>query len=118
RQKDRHLQRESMVAIKVLMQAVVVARLIFKEKGRRPALTVFVANRQKLSKRWRIRGRAADCSCPGVRDRSELRIDLLAERGDRPRQRITEISVAPAAKTVPFHRDGRPEPLLFLEHAG
>src|SRR6185437_14964547 len=42
-QKNRHLQREDMLAIKILVQAIVIARAIFEQQGRGTALSGLVA---------------------------------------------------------------------------
>ena len=52
-QQDRHLEREHMLAIKILMQAVVVARAIAQQQRRRPRLAGGMATREEVGMRRR-----------------------------------------------------------------
>ena len=69
-EQDRHLQREKMLAVHVLVQAIVVARAIAQEERRRSLLTRLMTARQK---RFVFRGIAdgdAHRLVPPIRDRA------------------------------------------------
>ena len=86
RQQDRDLQREDVLAVEILVQAVVVARAVPQQQRRRPRLA---------RPAWQ-RARNAACSrgiahvdaqrlVPAVGDRGERRIERRAQRRDRAR---------------------------------
>src|SRR3546814_7517244 len=71
RQQHRDLQRKDMLAVQILVQAIIIARAISQQQGRRPPLPRIVAARKEFA----MFGRKADIHphplVPAVRDRRE-----------------------------------------------
>ena len=88
RQQHRHLQREDMLAIEVLMQAIVIASLILQQQRRRPALSRVVAALEEIRMRRRIADIDPHRLVPAVGDRRKTRIQHRAQVRDNDRQWI------------------------------
>ena len=103
-----------MLAIKVAMQAIVVARRVFEQKRRGPVLSAVVATLQESGV---IGGKArllAHALVPLVRDRRQMGIGRRSHVLDQGRKRIAEILVLAAAKPVPCHDDMAAKPFRPL----
>src|SRR5688500_6244308 len=100
---DGELQREYMLAVQVLVQAVVVFGAVSQQERRRPALAGPVAapdESRVLVRETRI---DAQRRVPAIGHRRERWIERGAQRGDRLGQRIAEILVLAAPETVARH---------------
>ena len=98
-----------MLAIKVLMQAVVVPRAVAKQERCRLGLARLVATVQKgLVSVWK-----ADVDghhlVPAIGDRREGRVEGLPQFADQRRQRVGEVAILAAAETMACHDDPAPE---------
>ena len=102
------------LAIQVLMQAVVAARVVTQQQRRRLDLTGAPANLQKTFEVRRIQFVAAHRMAPSVGDPREMRVDRSPYRGDQRRQRRGEILVLADAEAHPFHHDPRTKALALV----
>ena len=84
-QQNSQLEREDMLAVEVLVQAVVVADSILKEKRRRPYLTGIVTMLDEVGVLLRIARIDSHRFIPAIGDRDQMRIDRCPEfaREDR-----------------------------------
>ncbi|ABA53703.1 hypothetical protein BURPS1710b_A0614 [Burkholderia pseudomallei 1710b] len=109
REQNRRLQREYVLAIQILMQAVVVAFAIAQQQRCRTQLSGCAATLDEV----RVLGGKprvdAHLRMPAVRDRREVRVQRGAQRVDRARQRVAEILVFAAAEPVACHRHATSE---------
>ena len=81
-QQHRQLQREDQLAVEVLVQAVVVAGLVFEEQRRRPLLAGRVALREIGAERRREPPLLVQPFAPAIGDRREMRVERLAQLRD------------------------------------
>ena len=109
RQQDRDLQREHMLAIEVLMQAIVVAFAVLQQQRRRAGLPGGVAALQESVVAFGIADVDAHRLVPAIGDAGKLRIQRRAQLRDQVRQRIGKILVLAAAKAVASHDDAAAE---------
>ncbi len=103
-----------MLAVKVLMQTIVVAGAVLQEQGRSPGLAGGVA---ALQIRCVVGGETMfqpQALVPGVRDVGERRIERCAEAVDEIGKRILEVLIFAFAEPVPRHHNARSE-MAFLE---
>ena len=99
------MERKSKLAVKVLVQAVVVARAISEEKRRRAKLTSRMAEANELFMIWRIAGAKAHALVPVVGNRKQTCVKRCPQVGDDIRKGIGEIFVLAFSKTVPIHNN-------------
>src|SRR5947207_4315838 len=97
------LQREHQIAVQVLVQAVVVAGPVFEQERRRPLLPGFVTLLEIGGERGWKPPLLVQPLPPAIGNRREMRVDRLAQSFDRARQRIPEILILAAAKSVTLH---------------
>ncbi len=113
RQQHGRLQREHVLAVQVLVQAVVVAGTVLQQQRRGPLL----AGRMAAGQEFRMVGREARIDLqqvvPAVGDGGQRPVQGLAQRRHRGRQRITEILVLAAAKAMLRHHDTAAEQLAL-----
>lgn len=105
RQQDRHLDRERVLAVEILVQAVIVVSLVLQDQRRGAPL----AGRMTTFDEGRV-GRGVACIdrhrlIPSIGNRYEVRIETGTKRRDERRQRIGKISVLALAEAVPAHDD-------------
>src|SRR5262252_353287 len=94
-----------MFAVNILVQAVVVARRILEQQGRRTRLAGVVTTRQEVVMAPGKTLRLAQRLLPTVCDRCERWVESGAQGGDKVRQRIGEVLVFAAPEAVPRHVD-------------
>src|SRR5712672_2267010 len=75
RKEERGLQREDVLAVEVLVQAVVVPRFVLQEKRRRPGLPGAMAAIEKSRMIVRIADHDLHDLIPSVRDERKLRVE-------------------------------------------
>src|SRR5579872_1902481 len=107
-----------MLAVEVLMQAVVVADSILKEKRRRPCLTRIVATLDEVGMFLRIADIDSHRFIPAIGDRDQMRIDCRAEFAYKTREGIAEIFVRAAPETMPLHDDATAKDVIIRVKAG
>lgn len=102
-QEESGLQREREVAVKILMQAVVITGAVTQQKRRRPDLSCGMAAFDEVGifVRKRISGRQP--LTPVVRDRTQPPVKTGTERSDEVWQRIGEITIFAASETMSGH---------------
>ena len=108
-EQHRHLEREDMRAIKVLVEAVIIASAILEKLGRRPCLTCSMATRQKgilFVRKTRFQPHAF---VPAIGDGCEVRIERHPQFLDQRWQGVGEIAILAAPETVALHHDVAPE---------
>src|SRR5688572_1962287 len=88
REKERDLEREDVVTVEVLVQAVEVILAVLKQERRRTSLSCRVAAREELRMLRRISHIDPHRLVPPIGDRREARIDRGAEIGEDAGQRI------------------------------
>src|SRR5262249_35432583 len=88
RQQDCDLQRENVVAVDVLMQAVEVTRLVSEDERRRPRLSGAMASIEKGVEPWRETRRQPPCLLPAIGDIGQRRVQQRAQGRDRRWQGI------------------------------
>src|SRR5215475_10480198 len=103
RQEEGDLQREDMLAIEILMQAVVIALVIVQEEWRWPGLAGAVTPLKKYRMLIRIAHVDAQSLVPAICDASQRRIQRLAQVGDHCGKRIGEVFVLTAPEAVARH---------------
>src|ERR1700730_238309 len=104
-QQNSQLEREDMLAVEVLVQAVVVVDSILKQKRRRPHLTGIVATVDEVGVLFRIARIDSHRFIPAIGDRDQMRIDRCPEFAQKIGKRIAEILVLPAPEAMPPHDD-------------
>ena len=118
RQQDRHLQREDVLAVEVLVQAVVVAR-----RRTAAAAASAASGRRRGSARGRPRARRDSATSMPIASFQRLAIgaeravERRAQLGDQRRQRIAEIPVLAAPEAVARHHDAAAEARLLARTA-
>src|SRR5206468_7309680 len=111
------LQREYVLAIEILMQAVVVALVIAKEQRRGALLASIVAALDEI----RMRGGKACANShggvPPIGNRGKPAIERRSQRRDDRRQRMGKVLVLAAAEAMPRHHDRAAETVAVLVEA-
>src|SRR5580693_913554 len=102
-QQNSQLEREDMLAVEVLVQAVVVVDSIFKEKWRRPHLTGIVATLEEVGVLFRVAHIESHRFIPAIGNRDQMRIDRCPEFAQKIGKRIAEILVLPTPEAMPPH---------------
>ena len=108
-QQDRDLQGEYLRAVKVLMQAVVIAFRVLQEQRCRAALAHRVAT---LEEPGVIRGKAhrvAELFVPSVCNGYEVRVERRSQTRNHRRQRVGEVPVFSTPESEATHHDPTPE---------
>src|SRR5258708_29738294 len=105
REQNRHLYREDMFPIKILMQTVVIPFPILQQQRSRPDLTRIMASLDEVGMHLRITDIHSHRQIPTIGNRRKSRIKCVTQPFDNIRQRIIEVLVLPASKTVPPHYD-------------
>ena len=113
-EQDRHLKREDMAPVDVLVQAIVIARPIAQQERRRPRLSPFTASRAKNFVLGGVADRDAQNFVPAVGDRRQPSIEIATKRADGVGQRVGEILVFAPTKTVARHHDAGAEASVVL----
>jgi len=93
------------LAVEILVQAVVVVLAVLQDKRCRPELAGGVAAPDEIGMLGRVTHVDAHDFVPPVRYRRETWIDGRPQRIDQIWQRIVEVFVFTAPKTVPRHHD-------------
>jgi hypothetical protein len=101
RQKNGHLYGENVLAVKVLVQTIVITLAVLQEQGRWPRLTGIVASLNEFRVRLGIADIDTHRDVPTIRNRGEPRIDSVAKLCDDFGQRIVEILVLASSKAMP-----------------
>jgi hypothetical protein len=115
-EEDRDLEREREIAVKVLMQAVEVARYILKQQRRRTRLARIVALLQERRVAVRVAAFDAHSCVPVIGNSREMRIKRRAQAADEVGQRVLEVPVLAFAEAVSRHVDVTSEvPFLRVE---
>jgi DNA-binding transcriptional LysR family regulator len=117
-QQCRDLQGEDMLAVEILVQAIIIARTILQQQRRRSALPGGVAPRQERRMSGRKPHVHPHALMPGVRDRSELRIERRSQCLHEIGQWIGKIAVFPPSETVSRHDDVAAERGVVAVQAG
>ena len=107
-----------MLAVEVLMQAVVVAGSILKEKRRRPGLIGLMAALDEVGMLARITHIDAHRFIPAVGDRDQMRIHRRPELTQKMRERIPEVFVLSASETMPLHDDATAKNIIVRVETG
>jgi len=103
-----HLEWEVDVAVEVLVKRVPVSWSVAQDQRRRPALPGVVTLREQLFVLEReARVVSPQQPRPVVGDRREVAIERAAQRSNRLRQRMVEVSIAPVTEPVARHVDRR-----------
>ena len=109
RQQNRDLDREDVLAVEILVQAVVVVLMVLKHERRGTPLAGCVAALDEGFVRLRIARIGRHDLIPAVSDRYEAGIEGRAQRGNEPRKRVGEILILALPETMPAHDDPAPE---------
>ncbi len=107
--KKRDLDREYVLAIEVLMEAVIVAGLVLEKQRRGTLLAGLMAPSDEGIVSIGIAGLNSHRLVPVVRQRVELRIQFGSQLLDQAGQGIREVFVFAAAEPVPAHDDSAAE---------
>src|SRR5205809_4443139 len=75
RQENRHLQRKDMLAVKILVESIVVARGVSQQERRWPRLPRLVAARDEIGMRVRIADIDPHRPVPAIGDRKSTRLN-------------------------------------------
>src|SRR5215475_2972447 len=113
RQEEGDLQREDMLAIEILMQAVVIALAIVQEERRWPGLAGAVTPLKKYRMLSRIAHVDAQSLVPAICDVGQRRIQRIAQAGDHCGQRIGKVLVLAASETVTRHHNTAAKQLVL-----
>jgi hypothetical protein len=105
RQQHGHLQREDVLAVEVLVQAVVVLGPVLEQQGRRPVLAGLMAARDEGGVVTRKPDIHPHSLVPAIGQRSQVRIERGPQRLNEGRQRVAEVAVFAATEPVPRHND-------------
>jgi AcrB/AcrD/AcrF family len=100
---DSCLQREHVLAVEVLVQAIEVAGAISQQQRRRPPLAGCLATVEIGRVRRRITLVDPEQLVPGIGDRRQRPVEGRAQGRDQFRQRIGEVLVFALSKAVPRH---------------
>src|SRR5207249_5504241 len=114
RRREQHgdLQREDVLSVEVLMQAIVVALVVSKKQRRRPGLTGSMATLEEGDMITRITDGSVQGLAPAVRDAGKRRIERGPKLRDDVGQWIGEVLVFAPPEPMLRHHDPAPEPLL------
>src|ERR1700751_2686296 len=74
---DRHLYRENVLAVNILMETIVITLAVLEQQGRRPDLPGMMASLNELSMVFRITDIDAHRAVPAIGDRRQSRINRL-----------------------------------------
>lgn len=105
RQQDGDLNREDVLAVDILVQAIVVVLMVLKHQRRRAMLACGMAALDEGFMRLRITRIDTHGLIPAIGDRYEVGIEGRAQGGDERRKGVSEISVLALPETVPAHDD-------------
>ena len=108
-QQHRHLQRENMLAVEVLVQAVEVPGPIAEQERRRPRLAGRVAALEELIVSGGKPDGQAERFLPAVGKLDQSRVERAAQRRHHRRERVGEIFVFALPEAVPGHDDAAAE---------
>ncbi len=103
RQQDRHLQREYVLAIQVLVQAVVVLRPVLQQQWSGALLTGGVAALDEIGVLLGKSRFQPHAFIPAIGQRYQLRIQRLTQLLDHFRQRISKILILAAPESMARH---------------
>jgi hypothetical protein len=109
RKQNSKLEREGVCAIKILMEAVMIAGTILEEQRRRAGLAGRMATRQKVGMIIRKAGFQTHPCVPAIGDGREVRIERRAQFLYQRWQRIGEIAIFAAPEPVALHYDMAPK---------
>src|SRR5215510_10776849 len=101
-----------MLAIKILMEAIIIVGFISKQERCRSDLAGLMAAFKEFRVLWRITNFLAHRLAPTIGDRRQLRIYGCPEILDEIGQRVTEILIFSLSKTVPGHHNSTAEKLI------
>ena len=110
--------RKDVLAVKVLVQAVVVAVLVAEQQRRRADLSRRVALLQKEGMLGRIARADPHARVPIVRHRSKMRVRPGAELPDEVWQWIREIFVFATPEAMPRHDDAAAKAMVVVVERG
>src|SRR5580704_4856187 len=113
RQQNRNLDRKHMFAVKILMQTVVIPFSILQQQRSRPDLARIMAPPDEVCVPLRILHTHAHSHIPAIRNRRKPWVERATQPFDNIRQRIAEVLILPAPKSMPPHHDTASE-VLFL----
>ena len=113
-----HLNWEGEIAVEVLVQAIVVARLVLKKQRRRANLTGIMAGRQIARVRLRVSSLIPHPFIPLVGNEHEASIQRGAQALQQSGQRILEVAVLAFAETVAGHDDAAAKMLFVSIESG
>ena len=117
-EENRRLEREDVLSVEVLVQAVVVPFTVPEHERGRPGLAGVMAALEVCRMLGRVAGLDAERLVPAVRDRGEGRIEPGPEGRHRAGQRIGKVPVLAAAVSVAGHDHPVPEELLAIVERG
>lgn len=112
------MQREYVLAVQILVQAVVVAGAVAQQQRGRPRLTGGMTARQECLVPRRIDDVDVHRLVPAIRQRHQTRVQRRAQRLDVVWQRVTEVLVFAAAEAVPRHDDAAAMPRVVVVEPG
>jgi hypothetical protein len=118
RQQNGELERENMLAIEVLVQAVVIVGAVLEQKRCRSSLTGLVASPDEVCMFIWIANINTHRLVPSIGDRNKMRIDSLPEARNEAGQRIAEIFVFAAPETMACHYNMTAEDIVVWIEAG
>src|SRR5437660_735709 len=98
-----------MLAVKILVQAVVVPRFVLKKQWCGSCLACLGTAGEKLGMLSRVAHSNTERLIPAVRDRRQPGVKGGPNPAYRVRQRVREIFVFPAPEAMPAHHDTAPE---------
>ena len=117
-QQNRQLEREGVLTVEVLMQAVVVVDSVLKEKRRRPYLTCTVTTLDEVGMLFRIAHIDSHRFIPTIGDGDQMRIDCRPEFAQPIGKRVAEILVLSAPEAVPLHDDATAKDVIIRVKTG
>ena len=108
-----HLQRENVLAVNVLVQAVVVAGDILEQQRRRPRLTGPMTALEKFCMRVRIAHVNSHRCVPTIGHCRQRRIKSGSQIGNEIGKRVGKVFVLAAPEAVPCHVDAAAKPRVI-----
>jgi len=117
RQKYSDLQREDVLTVEVLMQAVVVLGTVLKQQWRRPVLTGLMAALDEGGVVIRKPGVHPHSLVPAIGQRGQVGVEGGPQRLHEGRQRIAKVAVFATTESVPRHDDLTAEALALAIQA-